>query len=180
VTVKIACILTWVFSGVVALTYVAMLVILIAAHDRIVDYVLKSPEWQRSHLNQDLLMPVLWIGCLMFLGWSLGACLLAWFTWRRHNWARWLLATSAAAALVAAFFAFPIGVLHQLAAILTILGLFSAGSRAWFATQPWPPGGPPFGPPPPGVPHDSLHEWPPSQPGPDQERAPAEGKPPVW
>ena len=70
-------------------------------------------------------MPVLWVGCLMFLGWSLGACVLALFTWRRHNWARYLLVASAGAALVASTFAFPVGIAHQIACAVTIGALFS-------------------------------------------------------
>ncbi len=132
VTVKIACVLTWVFSGVVAMLYAAMLVLLLAAPDRLVDMVVATPEWGRSNLDADLLLPVLWIGVLMFLGWTLGACVLAWFAWRRHGWARWLLAISAAATIVAGLFAFPVGLLHQLAAALTIAGLFSARARAWY------------------------------------------------
>ena len=63
----------------------------------IVDYVRRTPAWQQAeHLDRDMLLPVLWLGCLLFLAWSVGALVLAWFTWRRHNWARYLLAASAA------------------------------------------------------------------------------------
>jgi len=188
VTVKIACLLTWTFSGLVALLYAVMFVVLIVAQDRIVDAVVKSPDWQRSGLQEDALVPVLWIGCAMFLGWALGACGLAWFAWRRHNWARWLLAASAFASLMAGFFAFPFAVLHQLAAVLTIVGLFSHVARSWFDNLPWTPGPPPGShepgsPPPPG-----SHEWPPPegypsgppQPGSDPGGSPPGGKPPVW
>jgi hypothetical protein len=192
-TVKLACVLTWVFSGLVALMYAGMVVTLVVAQDQIVDYVVKSPEWERANLQQDILVPVLWIGCLMFLAWALGACVLAWFTWRRHNWARWLLAASAGTAAVAGFFAFPYGILHQLAAVLTIVGLFNAAARAWFDQSGWRPG-----PPPPGS------QWGPPQAGdhpawPGQEQSPSQsqgqphgqpgqsgqppapgGKPPVW
>jgi hypothetical protein len=185
VTVKVACILTWVFSGMVALMYAGMLVALVVAQDRIVDYVVQQPAWQRSELEQGVLVPVLWVGCLMFLGWSLGACLLARFTWRRHNWARWLLLASAGATVVAALFAFPVGLLHQLAAVLTIAGLLSAAARTWFAPRPWSPGPPPPGshqapdpatqlpgPPPPQYPSDSS--------GSGQGTSAPGGKPPVW
>jgi hypothetical protein len=184
VSVRVACILTWVFSGTVALLYAGALVALVALQDRIVDYVAKSPEWQRSELNPDMLVPLLWVGCLMFLGWALGACLLAWFAWRRHNWARWLLAGSAGTSLVAAVFAFPVGIPHMLAAMLAIVGLFSATARQWFSVGPSQ-AGPPPGP----------GEWPPPQqgqyptgppqsdqePGQQPQRTPPSGgKPPVW
>ena len=169
VPVKVACFLTWLFSGAVALMYAALLVVLIVARGDIVDLVKKSPAWEQSNLEPGMLMPVLWVGCLMFLGWSLGACVLAVFTWRRHNWARYLLVASAGAALVASTFAFPIGIAHQIAAAVTIGALFNARARAWFAA---PAGGPP---PPPGPP--SPGGWPPP---PHDATPPQEGKPRVW
>ena len=180
--VKVACLLTWVFSGVVAVMYAVILAVLVADSDRLVDYVVASPEWERANLDADLLLPVLWMGCLMFLGWALGACLLAWFTWRRHGWARWLLAASAAAAAVAGLFAFPVGLLHQAAAILTILGLFSSAAKAWFAPQHtggryYPPG-PPNGPGGPGAPGGPTHHSQGDYPG-TGSPAGSEG-PPVW
>ncbi len=168
--VRLACLLTWVFAGSIAAVYAVMLLVLLVANDQIVDYVVRSPEWQRADIERDLLMPVLWVGCLMFLAWSVGALLLAWFTWRRHNWARYLLVGSAAVAVLAGLVAFPFSLFHVLACVLTIAGLFAARSRAWFA-QPtgggyWPPQGPPPGPPPP-----------PSAP---TSTPPGQGKPPVW
>ena len=200
VPVKIACILTWVFSGLVALMYAGVLVALIAVRDQIVDYVVDTPEWQRSELQQDILVPVLWLGVLMFLGWAVGACVLAFFTWRRHNWARWLLATSAAATFVVGMFAFPVGILHQLAAVLTIVGLFLSTSRTWFEQHNWrntwqgAPAGPPSaghphglpqdGPPQDGPPQDGPPQDGPPQDGPPQDRPPQDGprggEPPVW
>ena len=138
---------------------------------------MRSPEWQRANLQPDMLVPVLWLGCLMFLGWSLGACVLAWFTWRRHNWARWLLAASAAAALVAALFAFPVGMLHQVAAALTIAGLFAPTSRAWFAEQRR--AGPCRRPVPRAVHPDARQVHPVGQ-GQGHRRQHPDGKPPVW
>ncbi len=193
-SVKIACILTWVFSGVVALMYAGVLVALIVWQDQIVEYVVDSPEWQRSNLQEDILVPVLWLGCLMFLGWSLGACVLAWFTWRRHNWARWLLATSAAAAFIAGLIAFPVGILHQLAALLTIVGLFLSTSRTWFEQDTWSntwqgprsgpttgppqsPGSYPAGPPQDGPPQDGPPQDRPTQDGPPQDGPPQDGPP---
>ena len=191
VTVKVACFLTWVFSGLVALLYIGMLTALLLAEDRIVDYVLDAPEWQRANLDSDLLVPVLWVGCLMFLAWSLGACVLAWFAWRRHNWARWVLVVSAGVTVVAAMFAFPVGVLHQLAAALTVAGLLSAAARAWYASQPWGPGGPSGSQPasqqapPPAwqsAPPPTPDRYPPLPPQPGQGQQPPQpdDKPPVW
>jgi amino acid transporter len=184
--VRVACVLTWVFAGVVALLYVVLLFVLVIAKDDIVDYVTGLPEWQQSNIKPDLLMPVLWVGSLMFLGWAVGAMVLAWFTWRRHNWARYLLAASAAAALLAGLFAFPVSLPHLVACLATIVMLFSARARVWFAMPRqgyWPPQGPPSGPPPGppqgppsyGPPPSGPPTGPPTGPPPDRS-----GKPPVW
>ena len=118
--------LTWVFSGLVALVYVALLFVLVVAKNDIVDYVTGLPEWQQSSISPDMLMPVLWVGSLLFLAWSVGALVLAWFTWRRHNWARYLLVGERrrlAAGL--GLFAFPVSLLHIVACIATIACLFT-------------------------------------------------------
>jgi hypothetical protein len=174
--VKVACVLTWVFSGVVALLYVVLLFVLVVAKDQIVDYVTGLPEWQQSNIQPDVLMPVLWVGSLLFLAWAVGAMALAWFTWRRHNWARYLLVASAGAALLAGLFAFPVSLPHLIACIVTIVGLFNARARSWFALPTrsyWPPQGPPAGPPQ-GPPTSGP---PPAQSPPPPDR---QGKPPVW
>ncbi len=180
--VKVACILTWVFSGMVALLYAVMLVILVFAQDRVVDEVVKSPAWERSNLDQDILVPALWIGALLFMAWALGACVVAVFTWRRHNWARWMLAASAACVLLIGFLAFPIGLVHQLVAAFVIASLFGASARVWFANESWTQGPPPPGNqggqrphhqvrPPEDVPHHDPQHGHAQPPG---------GKPPVW
>jgi hypothetical protein len=183
VLVRLACILTWVFSGIVALIYVVMLFVLVVAKDAIVDYVTGLPEWQQSNLQPGVLMPVLWLGSLMFLAWSVGALVLAWFTWRRQSWARYLLAASAGAAFLAGLFAFPVSLVHLAACVVAIVGLFTARSRAWFAAPQrghWPPPPPttsqqqaPFQ----GPVRDDSPEGP-GQPPPPSPRD--RGGPPVW
>jgi hypothetical protein len=142
--VKMACILTWLFSGVVALLYLAAVVALLVDRQPIVDRVVKSPAWSDAGLSDDVLVPMLWVGVLLFLVWSLGACVLAWFAWRRHNWARYLLAASAVVTLLVGVIAFPVGIPHQIACAVAAGGLFSPRSRAWYAghqapTPPRPP-----------------------------------------
>ncbi len=175
--VRLACLLTWAFSGLVAMLYVGVLVFLVLDQERLVNLLLDSPAWTQAGLDRDLLVPVLWLGCLMFLGWALGAMALAWLTWRRHNWARYLLVVSSAMALVAGAFAFPVGLVHQVACVAVIVMLVSSSARAWFAlpaapAQSYPPTyppGPPSGPP----------AAPPVAP-PPPAGGPGEDKPPVW
>jgi hypothetical protein len=149
--VRAACIVTWVFSATVAVLYVAMLVVLLVDRGWIVSRVTASPVWAEAGVDERMLVPMLWVGCLMFLGWSLSAMALAFLAWRRHDWARYLLVCSAGAAVVAAFFAFPVGLVHQIAAGYVIYALFTPAARRWFAlpSRSWgsPPGGnlPPTG-----------------------------------
>lgn len=164
-TVKVACALTWVFSGVVALLYAGVLIALAVAQDRIVDYFTRTPEWERANLEPGLLLPALWLGGLMFLGWAVGACVLAWFTWRRQNWARWLLVASAGTAVVVALFAFPFGLVHQIACVAVIVCLASASAKQWFGSVAGPRGGPTNHPP------RSEHE---------HEQGHDQGQPPIW
>lgn len=178
--VRIACFLTWGFSGLVALMYVGVLAFLVIDQDQLVRLLTESPAWTQAGLDESLLVPVLWIGCLMFLGWALGAMALAWLTWRRHNWARYLLVTSAVVAAIASTFAFPIGLVHQIVCIGVVVLLVSRPARAWFAlpegsSAQLPPQYPPTQQPP--------QQGPPQ--GPPQQQAPPPGsrdddKPPVW
>lgn len=132
-SVRVACLLSWTFSGTVALMYLAGVVAMIVDRGAIVDRVVDSPAWRQAGVDDDALVPLLWFGVLLFLAWSLGAVVLAYFTWRRHDWARYLLAVSAGLALLVGAIAFPIGILHQLACAATIGTLFTPSARAWFA-----------------------------------------------
>jgi hypothetical protein len=120
---------------VVALLYFGALVALVVDRQAIVDRVLDTPAWRDVGLADDMLVPMLWVGVLLFLVWSVGAIVLAWFAWRRHNWARYLLAASAVVTLLVGTVAFPVGLPHQIACALAAGGLFAPKSRAWYAGQ---------------------------------------------
>ena len=134
--VKVACLLTWVFSGGLTVLYGLAVLMLVAAPDRLLDAIRDTPEWQRANLPEDVLLPGLWLATLVVLAWTVSACVLAVLVWRRNGWARWLLAISAGFALVLAMFAFPVGLPHQIACAVAIGGLFGPAARAWFAQRP--------------------------------------------
>ncbi len=173
--VRVACLVTWVFTGIVVLLYLFAVVALVVDRQAIVDRVVDSPTWRDAGLSDESLVPLLWLGVTMFLAWGVAAMVLAWFTWRRHDWARYLLVASAGLTLLVGFVAFPVGLVHQIACGVTIGALFSARSRAWFAGRPPspPPGqhpgqhpghqaGPQDGPqdgPPPGPPPPPRRPW---------------------
>jgi hypothetical protein len=168
--VRIACVLTGVFSVVVGLVLIAVMVVLAREGAELIDAATTGPALERAGLSPDSVVPVMWVTLVMALGWSVAGALLAWFTWRRHDWARYLLVTSAIAALIVASAAFPVGLVVQAACVAVVVLLFSAPSRAWFAerTDWYPPSGPEGAPPP----RDQAVRPPdPSQ---------GQGKPPVW
>jgi hypothetical protein len=133
--VKVACLLTWVFSGGLTVLYGLAVLMLVAAPDRLLSAIRDTPEWQRANLPEDVLLPGLWLATLVVLAWTISACVLAVLVWRRNNWARWLLATSAGFALLLAMFAFPVGLPHQIACAVAIGALFGPASRAWFSQR---------------------------------------------
>ena len=120
--------------------YGISLVALLLAPDSVTEALRSSPQWQdavqQAGVSEDLLMPALVVSCLLGGGWALGACLLAWFVRRRHDWARILLIISAGVTFLFALAAFPVGLVIQLAAAVTIGLLFHAETRAWFAQRP--------------------------------------------
>lgn len=130
--VKIACYATWVFSGIALVMSVVAMVVLATNPDVFVTPLVGDPSFERFAVPRESIVPSLWLLAVLGAGWCLGACVLAGFTWRRHDWARWLLAFSAGFAFLLALAAFPVGMIHQLACALTIGGLFNATTRAWF------------------------------------------------
>ena len=130
--VKIACYATWVFSGIALVMSVVAMVVLATNPDVFVTPLVDDPSFERFAVPRESIVPSLWLLTVLGAGWCLGSCVLAGFTWRRHDWARWLLAFSAGFAFLLALAAFPVGMIHQLACALTIGGLFNATTRAWF------------------------------------------------
>ena len=133
--VRLACVLTWVFSTLAALGYAAVLVALVVDKDGIVRELEKSPSWKAS-FDTDTVVTVLGLGSAVFLVWSLAAIVLAALVWRRVRWA-WvaLLVSAWLAGLVSivSVLAFPAG-LPVLAAIGAAAGLLMRRTtRAWFA-----------------------------------------------
>ena len=157
VQVKLATILTLTFCTAFVLVLVVSMSRVAADSAAYVDQAMRdNPSLARAGVTPEALLPILWVGAVLFVGWAVAAMLLAWLTWRRHDWARWLLAISAGAVLVAAAFAFPFGLPLQVGCAATIGLLFAPASRAWFAGSA-------------GPPHSQ-----------DQPRDRSQGRPPVW
>jgi len=145
-----ACVLTWVFAGASALVFLLVAALLAVEPDRLVARIEGMSAWQDSGLSASIIVPLMWAAVTFYVGWSLAACLLAVFAWRRHSWARILLVISAAGAVVLCLFAFPVSIVHIIACGATIALLLSSSSNRWYAGRPaqGPVRGPDQGPPP--------------------------------
>ncbi|KQT92158.1 hypothetical protein ASG49_09395 [Marmoricola sp. Leaf446] len=157
---SIACLVTWIFSGMIAALYTVVTVVVIASPDAVLDPLRDSPQWQQALRDaqltaadvESLLLPSMVVVLVLSILWAIGACVLAYLVRRGHNWARWTLIVSAGATFLLAIAAFPVGLVVQLAAAVVIGLLLHAETRDWFARRGQAgqtgPAGPP--PPPPG------------------------------
>jgi len=142
--VRLACILTWVFSSLTAFGYAVVLVVMATERTRFTDELQKSPGW-RDSFDVDTVTTLIGIASAVFVVWSLGAIVLALLVWRRVRWAWVALLVSAWTAGLLSVVAFPFS-LPYLAVIGATAGMLMRGpSRAWFSgptapSRPQPPG----------------------------------------
>lgn len=150
--IRAAAIVTWVFSGLAMVAFVVTGFVLAIDQDQLLDRVTSKPEYQNLSLDREDLVVAMWVTLLLFVVWSLTACVLAAFVWRRHEWARILLALSAGVTVLFCLIAMPVSLVHLVAAAIVLGLLFSPTSSRWFKTRMSPPA----------------------------EQPPGEGKPRVW
>jgi hypothetical protein len=184
--VRIACILTWVFSVVTAGLYVLIGVALLVDRHRMLDLLRDNPTVRDSKLDDDQLVTVIVTVSALIALWCLAACALAFLSWRRHVWAWILLIASIGAALLVEAAALPYSLLHLAAAAVALRMLLARPTRAWFrgaggprvsAPRGWVP--PPGWAPPSGPPTQPPAGRSPERPSDGPADRPS-GKPPVW
>jgi hypothetical protein len=93
----------------------------------------RNAALQRAGVTPAGLLAALWVVGLLMIGWAAGAAVLAWFVWRRYDWARYLLVLSSGAVFVASLLAFPISLPLQAACVAVITLLVNRASREWFS-----------------------------------------------
>jgi hypothetical protein len=172
--VRVACILTWIFSLLTAGLYVLVTVALLVDREQMLDLLRDNPTVRDSKLDADQLVTAIVVVSGVVVLWCLAACVLAVLAWRRHAWAWILLTVSVGLAALVEVVGLPYSLLHLIAAGVALRMLLLAPTRAWFRGS-----GPAAGPPdqgwaPPAPPGD--HSGPPEGPPPP----PPSGKPPVW
>ena len=162
---RLACILTWVFSLVTAVLYLLVGTALLIDRAGMLDLLRDNPAVRDTRLTEDQLVAAIVAVSAVVVLWSLAACVLAILTWRRHAWAWILLVVSIAFAGMVAIVALPFSLLHLAAAGVALRMLLARHSRAWFRRDGLPPSG-----------------WaPPASPPADRQRPEGpSGQPPVW
>lgn len=162
VPVRVACVLTWVFSLLTAGLYVLLVAVIAVDRGEVLDRLRDNATIRDSSLSDSELIGVLVAMSALVILWCLAASLLALLTWRRHAWAWVLLLVSVGAASFVALVGFPYALPNLAACVTAFVLLLRPSVRAWFRQ----PGGPGASPPP-------APSWPPPTPQPP-------GKPPVW
>jgi hypothetical protein len=172
-SLRVACILTWIFSSLTAALYLLVGAAVLVDRSRMLELLRDNPAVRDSKLDADQLVTVIVAVSVVVVLWCAAACGLAVLAWRRHVWAWIVLTVSVGVAALVEIAALPYSLLHLIAAGVALRMLLLAPTRVWFReTGAVPPSGPPppHWPSPPGQ-HDA-----PPPPGDE----PPSGKPPVW
>jgi hypothetical protein len=109
------------------------------------DEIQRDENFDRIGWDVDQVLAVVWVTAVVIVIWSLSALVLAIFTLRRQQWARWLLVLSAAATALVSLVAILslVSVIPFVMAVATVILLFTGGANAWFSGQDrQPPSGP--------------------------------------
>lgn len=133
-----ACLLTWIFSGVVFCGMLLAIVGFAASPDLIKEVYESDDRFTDADLDIDQLRAATIVVGAVFGVWSLVAVVLAVFTFLGHNWARITLIISAATTGLlglALMIAAPLLALVSVAAVLSIVMLTRARTNAWFLNR---------------------------------------------
>ena len=195
-TVTAAAWLTIVLSAVTASVFGFTGLALLVARDQVIAEMEKVPEFQDANIDADAAVGVLVAVMAGLVVWSLVAIVLAVLVLRRSSVARILLVISCAATAIFSLLSVSSGVtvVPLVAAIATVVLLFTGGASDWFKRVPayaggYPgayPGGPsgypaqpygqqpygqdPYGQQPPSAGENPYGQQPPSDNGPDDRR----------
>lgn len=130
--VRVACILTWVFSALTGLAYIVVLVALAVDSSGLLKIMRDSPQWDPSY-DDNVVLVAIGVVSVLILFWCAAAMVLAVFAWRGARWAWGLLLASIGLAALVSLVLLPVSLAH-----LIVLGaafglLLSGPARDWFA-----------------------------------------------
>ena len=139
--VAVACVLTWIASGLTALGMVLTGVLLAVSPDVLLDEVHRqNPELESEGVTDGLLVGVTFAMIAALVLWCVAAAVLAILVFHRVEWARIVLVVSAAAAAVLSLIGTAVGAfllaLTLVASVVTLALLLRPEVRAWFRDAP--------------------------------------------
>ncbi len=129
--VRLACLLTWVFTAITSVAFVGMLVAVAVDSDAILERMRDSPGWDSVY--EDYAIAATVMVSVVFLVWCIAASVVAFFAWRRQQWAWILLLVSTGLAALVCLLGIPLSLVHLAAAATTFGALLSKPSRDWFS-----------------------------------------------
>jgi len=135
-TVTVAAWITWALSGLTLLAFLLVGLVMVAARDQFISQLERDESFRQLDLPTDQVVAALWLAGAIVLFWTVAAMVLAWFAYRRANWARITLVVSSAMSLLFSLAAFPVGLFHTLGAGAVIALLFLGGANDWYSGRP--------------------------------------------
>jgi hypothetical protein len=139
--VTVACVLTWMATGLTTLGLVATGVLLAVQPDALLDEVHRqNPELRSEGVSDDLLVGVTFAMIAAMVLWCVSAAVLAVLVLRRSEWARIVLVVSASTAAALSLIGTAIGAfllaLTLVASVATLALLLRPDVRVWFSQRP--------------------------------------------
>lgn len=129
--VRLACILTWVFSAIAGLSFAGLIVAVAVDSDAMLERMRDSPGWDSAY--EEFAIAAAVTVSVVFLVWCVAAAVLAVFVWRRHQWAWVMLMVSCGMAALICILGVPFSLVHLAALATTFGALLSRPSREWFS-----------------------------------------------
>ena len=139
--VTVACVLTWLATGLTTLGLVATAVLLAVQPDALLDEVHRqNPQLESEGVSDGLLVGVTFAMIAAMVLWCVSAAVLAVLVIRRTEWARVVLVVSAATAAALSLIGTAIGAfllaLTLVASVATLALLLRPEARLWFSQRP--------------------------------------------
>ncbi len=132
--VKLACLLTWGTAVLVPYSYLMWLAGFLLMPDTFIPMLMRWLGMGYVNFTSSDQQWVYVLVHLLIFGWAVLAMVLAWFAWKRKQWARRGLMISAALTLPLCLMTFPLSFFQLLACPAVIMLLWL--SRDWFAPLP--------------------------------------------
>jgi hypothetical protein len=132
-TVTAAAWITWALSGLAILAFIVIAFVLGVARDEFLRQLERDQNFEQLDIPTDQVVAALWLLGAVALFWGASAMVLAWFAYKRANWARIGLVISAGFTALVSILTFPVGLLHTFGAATVVALLFMGGANEWYA-----------------------------------------------